>query len=118
MAYIDGFVLPVPIDKIDAYRAMAQLCGEVYLAHGALRFCELLGDDLVTGRTSSFPQSVMLAENEVVVFSWIEYASREARDDINAKVRHDPRLAHLTAENIPFDGKRTLYGGFVDLVSF
>ena len=118
MAYVDGFVVPVPKDKIDAYRAMSELCGKVWMEHGALSYRECIADDVKPGQHTSFPQSVKLEENEVVVFSWIEYASREARDEINAKVMEDPRLVGaMNPETMPFDGKRLIYGGFTSLVS-
>ena len=118
MSYIDGFVVPVPRDKIDAYRKMSETCGKVWMELGALSFRECIADDVKPGKLTSFPQSVKLEEDEVVVFSWIEYASREARDEINAKVMKDPRLADaMDPATMPFDGKRMIYGGFTSLVT-
>jgi uncharacterized protein YbaA (DUF1428 family) len=118
MSYVDGFVVPVPREKLDAYRAMSQLCGAVWREHGALAFRECVADDVKSGQWTSFPQSVKLEENEVVVFSWIEYNSREERDAINDKVMKDPRLAEvMKPEAMPFDGKRMIYGGFTTMVS-
>lgn len=117
MAYVDGFVVPVPKDKIDVYREMSRKCGEVWREYGALRFRECIADDVKPGQYTSFPQSVKLEDNEVVVFSWIEFESRAARDAINDKVMKDPRLAELMKpEAMPFDGKRMIYGGFESLV--
>jgi uncharacterized protein YbaA (DUF1428 family) len=117
MAYVDGYVVPVPKDKLDVYREMSRKCGEVWREHGALRFCEWIADDVKPGTYTSFPQSVNLEENEVVVFSWIEFASRAERDAINDKVMKDPRLADvMKPEAIPFDGKRMIYGGFESFV--
>jgi uncharacterized protein YbaA (DUF1428 family) len=117
MAYVDGFVIPVPRDKIDAYCDMSRKCGEVWREYGALRFREWIADDVKPGQTTSFPQSVKLEDNEVVIFSWIEFASRAERDAINDKVMKDPRLAEMMKpEAMPFDGKRMIYGGFESLV--
>ena len=117
MSYIDGFVTPVPKDKIDAYRDMARQCGAVWREYGALSFRECIADDVKPGQWTSFPQAVKLEDNEVVVFSWIEYKSRAERDAINDKVMKDPRLAEfMKPESMPFDGKRMIYGGFDTLV--
>lgn len=118
MSYIDGFVVPLPKENIEAYRAMAQEAGKVWREHGALSFRECIADDVKSGFVTSFPQSVQLKDDEVVVFSWIEYASRAERDAINEKVMKDPRMAGMMdAERLPFDGKRMIYGGFETLVS-
>ena len=113
MSYIDGFVVPVPRTQIDAYRKMAQDCADIWREHGALRVCECIADDVKPGKLTSFPQAVDLQEDEIVVFSWIEYASRASRDEVNDKVMNDPRMtAMMKPENTPFDGKRMIYGGF------
>lgn len=117
MSYIDGFVTPVPKDKIDAYKDMANKCGAVWKEYGALSFRECIADDVKPGQWTSFPQAVKLEDNEVVVFSWIEYKSRADRDAINDKVMKDPRLAEfMKPESMPFDGKRMVYGGFETMV--
>ena len=114
MSYVDGFVLAVPKQKIDAYKALSQIAGEVWKEHGALAYVECVGDDVPYGELTSFPRAVQAKEDEIVVFSWIVYASREQRDAINAKVMQDPRLKHNPAD-MPFDGKRMIYGGFKTL---
>lgn len=117
MSYVDGFVVPLPKENLEAYRAMAQTAGKVWREHGALSFRECIADDVKSGVLTSFPQSVDLKENEVVVFSWIEYASRAERDAINDKVMKDPRMAEIMEPGkMPFDGKRMIYGGFETLV--
>jgi uncharacterized protein YbaA (DUF1428 family) len=117
MAYVDGFIVPVPKDKIDTYREMSRRCGQVWREYGAISFRECIADDVKTGQWTSFPQAVKLEENEVVVFSWIEFKSRAERDEINDKVMKDPRLADIMKpELMPFDGKRMIYGGFETLV--
>jgi len=111
MAYVDGFVLAVPKDKLDAYREMARLGSEVWMEHGALSYVECFADDAPYGELTSFPRSVMAKDDEVVVFSWITYKDRETRDAVNAKVMADERLKGAM-DNAPFDGKRMIYGGF------
>ncbi|MBU8975229.1 DUF1428 domain-containing protein [Lysobacter sp. MMG2] len=115
--YVDGFVVPVPKDNVDAYRKLARTAGKVWLEYGALEYHECVADDVQPGKTTSFPQSVKLKPNEVVVFSWITYKSRAARDRINAKVMKDPRIAGLDPKSMPFDGKRMFWGGFKPIVS-
>ncbi|WBS03139.1 DUF1428 domain-containing protein [Pseudoduganella sp. SL102] len=118
MPYVDGFVVPVPKDKIEAYRAMAETAGAVWREHGALEFHECIADDVKAGEVTSFPQAVQLKEDETVFFSWIVYNSREERDVINEKVMKDPRLKDsMTPESMPFDGKRMFWGGFNTFVS-
>ena len=117
MPYVDGFVVPVPKSNIEAYRAMSERCAAIWREHGALQFRETVADDVKPGKLTSFPQAVDLREGETVVFSWIVYASRAARDDINDKVMKDPRMAEMMKpESMPFDGKRMIYGGFEMLV--
>lgn len=113
MAYVDGFVVPVPKDKLDAYKEVSRKCAAIWREFGALQYRECIADDVKPGKLTSFPQAVMLQENEVVVFSWIIYESRAKRDEVNAKVMKDPRMDEfMKPENVPFDGKRLIYGGF------
>jgi len=115
--YVDGFVVPVPIDKIDAYRTMAEAAGKIWLEHGALQFVETIADDVKPGKLMSFPQSVQMKEGETVAFSYIVYASREQRDSVNAKVMEDPRLkAMMESGDPPFDPQHMFFGDFTTLV--
>lgn len=117
MAYIDGFVLPVPKKNAQAYRKMARLAGKVWMDHGALEYHECIGDDVKPGKVTSFPQSVKLKSGEVVWFSWIVYKSRKDRDRINAKVMKDPRLSNMmNPKKMPFDGMRMFWGGFKSVI--
>jgi uncharacterized protein YbaA (DUF1428 family) len=117
MPYVDGFVIPVPNDKVEAYRERAARAGEVWRELGALEYRECIAEDVKPGELTSFPQAVKLEEGETVIFSWIVYASREARDAINAKVMSDPRLADMCDPGKQlFDAKRLIYGGFEVLV--
>jgi uncharacterized protein YbaA (DUF1428 family) len=116
--YVDGFVLPVPKNKVADYRKLARKAGKVWMEHGALAFQENVADDVKPGKRTSFPQAVKLKKGEVVVFSWIVFKSRKARDRINAKVMKDPRLDKMVdPKNMPFDGKRMFWGGFKQLVA-
>ncbi len=115
--YVDGFVVPVPKDNVDAYKKIARTAGKVWLEYGALEYHECVADDVQPGKVTSFPQSVKLKPDEVVVFSWITYKSRAARDKINAKVMKDPRIAGMDPKTMPFDGKRMFWGGFKPIVS-
>jgi uncharacterized protein YbaA (DUF1428 family) len=109
--------VPVPKKKLQAYRRMAQKAGKIWREHGAIDFRECVADDVKVGKLTSFPRSVKLKRGETVVFSWIVYKSRADRDRINAKVMKDPRLADMMdPKNMPFDGKRMIYGGFKVLV--
>ena len=111
--YVDGFVLPVPKKNVAAYRRIAQKAGKIWREHGALEYRECVGDDVKKGKFTSFPQSVKLKPGETVLFSWIVYKSRAHRDRVNAKVMKDPRLAKMMdPKEMPFDGKRMIYGGF------
>lgn len=113
MPYVDGFVLPVPKNKLDAYRRISRKAGKVWRDHGALEYKESVADDVKPGKLTSFPQAVKLKRGETVVFSWITYKSRAHRDRVNAKVMKDPRLAKMMdPESNPFDMKRLIYGGF------
>lgn len=115
--YVDGFVLPVPRARIDAYREMAEKAGRVWKEHGALQFWECVADDVQPGRITSFPQAVQLKEDEVVVLSFIVYTSREERDRVNAAVMEDPRIKDMMASgDPPFDPQRMFWGGFRTLV--
>ncbi len=115
--YVDGFVLPVPQDKLAAYRAMARKAGKVWMEHGAVQYIECVEDDVKPGKWTSFPQAVKRKPGEVVVFSWIVYKSRRQRDSINAKVMKDPRLAPMMdPKTMPFDGRRMFWGGFKAMV--
>jgi uncharacterized protein YbaA (DUF1428 family) len=117
MRYVDGFVVPVPKKKLAAYKAQARKAGKVWREHGALEFIECVAEDVKPGKWTSFPQSVKLKKDEVVVFSYIIYKSRSDRDKILAKVMKDPRLADsMDPKKIPFDGKRMIYGGFKTMV--
>lgn len=113
MPYIDGFIVPVPRRKLPAYRRISLRAGKVWREHGALDYHECVADDVQPGKWTSFPRSVKLKKGETVVFSWITYKSRRARDTVMKKVMADKRLAAMMdPKKMPFDGKRMIFGGF------
>ena len=117
MQYVDGFVVPVPKKKVQAYRNMARKAGKIWREHGALEFCECIADDVKWGKRTSFPRSVKQKPGETVFFSYIVYKSRTHRDRVNAKVMKDKRLAStMDPKAMPFDAKRMIYGGFKAIV--
>ena len=115
MPYVDGFILAVPKDKLEDYKAMARTAGDVWMSHGALSYVECIGDDVPYGELTSFPRSVQAKDDEIVVFSWVTYNSRKDRDEIMKKVMEDPRLP-MDMASMPFDGKRMIFGGFESFV--
>lgn len=116
--YVDGFVIPVPKDQIETYRAIAEKACAIWREHGALEYRECVGDDLEARDMVAFPHLAGAQPEETVVFSWITYKSREHRDEVNAKVMKDPRMAEMMEPGaMPFDCKRMAYGGFTTLVS-
>lgn len=117
MAYVDGFVLPVPAARLAEYRRLARRAGKLWIEHGALSYTECVADDVRPGKRTSFPQAVKLQGDETVIFAWIVYPSRKARDAINARVMADPRLAKMgDPAKLPFDGTRMFWGGFKPIV--
>lgn len=116
--YADGFVIPVPKNKIEAYRRLAAKASRVWRDHGALDYKECIADDIDAKFAMPFSKGIRTRKGETVVFSWITYKSRKHRDRVNAKVMADPRLAAMCdPKDSPFDCKRMLYGGFKVIVS-
>lgn len=111
MAYVDGFVIPVPKSKREAYRKMAEMGAPLFKEYGALKVVECWGDDVPDGKFTSFPMAVKKEPDETVVFSWIIWPSKEVRDAGNAKAMNDPRM-QMPPDGMPFDGKRMIMGGF------
>ena len=116
MAYVDGFVLAVPKRKLAAYRRISRGAGKVWRHHGALEYRECVGDDLRVKMGVPFPRLAKVRPGETVVFSWIMYKSRAARDRVNANVMKDARMVKAMKQPMPFEVKRMSYGGFTVLV--
>lgn len=115
MSYIDGFLIPVPADKREDYRKLAELAAPVFLEHGAIEVVECWGDDLIKGHTTDFYMAVKAEENEGVVFSWIKWPDKAARDAGNKAAMEDKRFEGMNALEV-FDGKRMIFSGFVPIV--
>jgi len=115
MEYVDGFVAAVPTANREKFREHAEAAAHVFREHGALRVVECWGDDVPAGEVTSFPMAVQCRDDETVVFSWILWPSREARDRGMEKIMNDPRM-RPDHNPMPFDGKRLIYGGFRILV--
>jgi uncharacterized protein YbaA (DUF1428 family) len=114
--YVDGFIVAVPKKNMDAYRKLSRKAGKIWMEYGALEYIDCVANDVKPGKTTSFPQAVKLKADEVVVFSWIAYKSRGARDRINKKVMADPRIKGMDPKSMPFDARRMIYGGFKTIV--
>jgi uncharacterized protein YbaA (DUF1428 family) len=111
MEYVEGFVAAVPAENKEAYRKQAAEAAALFKEFGATRMVECWGDDVPNGKLTDFRRAVQAKDDEVVVFSWIEYPSKEVRDAANEKIRTDPRMKAM-GEQMSFDGKRMIFGGF------
>lgn len=109
MTYVDGFVLAVPKDKKAAYLKMAQESWPLFKEFGAIRHVECWGDDVPAGKVTDFQGAVKAKDDEIIVFAWVEYPSKEVRDSANQKMMSDPRMEGM---EMPFDGARMIFGGF------
>ena len=115
MAYVDGFVLPVPEGNIDAYKKEAKRAGKVWIKHGALQYFESVADDVPAGKSTDFHRAVKKKDGETVVFAFAVYKNRKHRDEVMKKVMADPDMKYDPAK-MPFDGKRMFWGGFKTIV--
>lgn len=119
--YIDAFTLPIPRNHLNEYQRISESVAEIWKEHGALSYFEYIGDDLKLEGTRAFPEAINAKEDEVIIFGWVAFESKEVRDLANVKVATDPRMIDLIAPltdsaNIIFDAERMVYGGFSSLV--
>ncbi|MEZ0171920.1 DUF1428 domain-containing protein [Microvirga sp. TS319] len=114
MKYVDGFVVAVPADRKEIYRAYAAKAAPLFKEFGATRMVECWGDDVPDGKLTDFRMAVKAKDDEVVVFSWIEYPSKDVRDAAMTKIMTDPRMQAMG--DMPFDGKRMIFGGFAPIL--
>jgi uncharacterized protein YbaA (DUF1428 family) len=112
--YIDGCVIPVPANNQDAYREMADKNAAILKEYGATRTVDAWGDSVPDGKVTDFKGAVNAQPDEKVIFSWIEWPSKEARDKGWEQAMNDPRMKDM---KMPFDGKRMIYGGFAPIVN-
>lgn len=120
--YIDGFVLSVPTEHITEYKIAAESVAKIWKEYGALSYNEFVGNDLLLEGTLSFTDILRTNNDETVIFGWVEFSSKEARDTANQRVANDPRIPKLIdpltqSSKIIFDAKRMAYGGFKSLIS-
>lgn len=115
MKYVEGFVVAVPAENKEAYCKMAEKAVPFFKEFGALRVVECWASDVPDGKITDFRMAVKAQENEEVVFSWIEYPSKEVRDAANEKMRSDPRMKEFEG-TMPFDAKRMIFGGFTPII--
>lgn len=116
MAYVDGFVLPVPRAKIAAYKRIARAAAKVWMDHGALEYRECVGEELDVNWGPGFLKGTKTKRGETVIFAWIAYKSKAHRNKVNKAAMNDSRLANMGPKDMPFDAKRMLWGGFKTLV--
>jgi uncharacterized protein YbaA (DUF1428 family) len=109
MAYIDGYVAAVPNANKQAYLELAAKMAGVFRKHGATRVMETWQDDVPEGKLTSFPMAVRRETGESIIFSWIEWPSKDARNEAWKTVMSDPAMQG--ASDL-FDGKRMIFGGF------
>ena len=115
MSYVDGIVAAVPTANREKFKQHANHAAGIFKEHGAVRIVECWGDDVPEGKVTSFPLAVKREDGETVVFSWIEWPSKEVRDAGWKRIMEDPRM--MSEKNpMPFDGKRMIYGGFESIV--
>jgi uncharacterized protein YbaA (DUF1428 family) len=108
--YIDGYVIPVPAAKKEAYRAMAEKVAPLFQEYGALRVVEAWGDDTQDGKLTDYNRATLKQPDEKVVYSWVEWPDKATRDAGWAKIMQDERMK--PDGETPFDGKRMMWGGF------
>ncbi|MEX0962895.1 MAG: DUF1428 domain-containing protein [Pseudohongiellaceae bacterium] len=119
--YIDGFVFPLPRIHLNEYKSVAGKVAEIWKDHGALAYFEYVGEDLKLEGTRSFIEVVDLKGDEVIIFGWVLFPSKETRDLANKQVPNDQRMAELIApltdpKRLIFNANRMVYGGFESLV--
>ena len=115
MSYVEGFVAAVPADRKEEFRKHAAEAAPLFKDFGATRQVETWGDDVPDGKVTDFKGAVKAKDDEVVVFSWLEYPSKSVRDAANEKIMNDPRMKQVGA-SMPFDGQRMIFGGFAPIV--
>ena len=115
MSYVDAVVIPVPEANLEAYKKMAKLAAKAWIKHGALKYIEAVADDVPEGKVTDLYRAVKRKEGETIAFAFVLYKNRKHRDEVSKKVMSDPSLAEAM-KNMPFDGKRMIFGGFKPII--
>ena len=114
--YVDGFALPIPRKHLETYQSALNAIAAVWKEHGAIDYQEFVGDDMHLEGTRSFTEATGAGPDDVVVFGYVIFPSREVRDQANQKVVTDPRMAELVTDASGFDASRMVFGGFRSLM--
>ncbi len=115
--YIDGYLLVIPRAKLPAYKKLARGAGKIWKEHGALDYRECVSDELDVPFGRPYDKLLKCGPDEVIVFAWIVYKSKAARNRVNKLVQADERIAAMCDPgNMPFDTKKMSWGGFKTLV--
>jgi uncharacterized protein YbaA (DUF1428 family) len=109
MSYVDVFLIPVPKNRLPDYEKMSPAFAGVLKQNGASDYVEYIGDDVPMGEVTSFPRAVQAKDDEIIVVGWATYPNKQVRDAANEKMRNDPNMQNM---DMPFDGKRMIFGGF------
>ncbi len=112
--YVDGYLLPVPEGKKEAYRALAQKVAGKFTDYGAVRVVEAWGDDVPEGKVTDYQRAVKVQDGEGIIYSYVEWPDKETRDKGWAALMSDPDMQ--ADHEMPFDGKRMFWGGFRPLI--
>ncbi len=118
MPYIDGFVVAVPTANKVAFITHAKKVDHLFIKHGALQVLECWGDDVPKGKVTDFYGAVKAKPNETVMFSYVLWPDKETREIGNEKVYADMQAMEHVGADMPFDGKRLIYGGFESIVEY
>ena len=112
MGYVDGFLVPVPRARKEDYRALAANMGRKFIEQGAARVMEAWADEVPDGKHTDYKGAVKAEAEEGIVFSWVEWPSREARDAAWKRFMESEQ----PPQDMPFDGKRMIWGGFAPII--
>lgn len=116
--YVDGFLIPIPKDKIDEYKKLSRMISEIYKEYGALEYCECVGEDMNIKDVISFNKAADASENQSVMFAFVVFESREHRDKVNAQIHKDPRIIEECKNSPYIDFTKLVYSGFSSFVKF
>jgi len=118
MSYVDAYVIPIARRKLKAYTAMARMGKKTWMKHGALDYYECVAEDMKHPWGIAFPRLARVKRGETVVVAFVVFKSRAHRDRVNAKVMKEMSEIAEAGKmmEMPFDVKRSAFGGFKVLV--